>query len=34
MGGLRSKPDVKKHTIQKTGYGFSFVCSSMCGTWI
>ena len=34
MGGLRSKPDLNKSTIQKTGQGFSYVSSSMCGNSI
>ncbi len=31
MGGLRTTPDTKKHTICKQGLGFTYACSNMCG---
>lgn len=34
MGGIRAKPDIKKHTIIKEGFGFSYAYSSMCGNKI
>lgn len=31
MGGIRSTPDLKKHTINKVSVGFSYAVSHMCG---
>jgi hypothetical protein len=31
MGGIRAKPDTKKITVSREGYGITYAFSHMCG---
>jgi hypothetical protein len=32
MGSFRSQPDLEKHTVNKSGNGFTYSVTHMCGT--